>query len=131
IGRSRPKVVLSLEMFERDVQPVLDDYLAGRIPESEFLARSRPWDRYATDYRALVQLARARGWPVLAANVPRPIASAVSRKGLAALDTLPAASRAWVAREISCPHDAYFDRFAESMKTHSAGGGPATATDTA
>ena len=98
IGRQRHRVVLSLEMFERDVQPMLDDYLAGRMSEADFLAKSRPWDRYATDYRALVMLARARGWPVIASNVPRPIASAVSRKGLAALDTLPPTSRAWAAR---------------------------------
>lgn len=30
IGRRGRPVVLSLEMFERDVQPVVDDYLAGR-----------------------------------------------------------------------------------------------------
>src|SRR5436305_14286603 len=54
IGRLRPNVILSLEMFERDVQPLVDDYLAGRLPEAEFLAKSRPWERYATDYRPLV-----------------------------------------------------------------------------
>jgi uncharacterized iron-regulated protein len=128
IGRVRPRVVLSLEMFERDVQPLLDDYLAGRMSEVEFLAQSRPWERYATDYRGLVQLARARGWPVLASNVPRPIASAVSRRGLAALDTLPPASRAWVARDVVCPRDTYYDRFAQSMSGH---GGPGTTTDSA
>src|SRR6185295_4257295 len=31
IGRSGRPVVLSLEMFERDVQGVLDDYLAGKV----------------------------------------------------------------------------------------------------
>jgi uncharacterized iron-regulated protein len=131
IGRRRSRVVLSLEMFERDVQPMLDDYLAGRMSETEFLAKARPWDRYVTDYRPLVVLARARGWPVIASNIPRPIASAVSRQGLAVLDTLPAAPRSWVARDISCPHDAYYARFAEEMKGHSAGGGPPTASDPA
>lgn len=131
LGNGSRPVLLSLEMFERDVQGVLDDYLAGRIGEAEFLARSRPWERYTTDYRALVELARARGWPVVASNVPRRIASAVSRKGLAVLDTLAAAERAFAARENSCPRDAYYDRFAESMKGHSAGGGPPTAADSA
>jgi uncharacterized iron-regulated protein len=130
IGRRRNNVVLSLEMFERDVQRSLDDYLAGRVSEKEFLAASRPWDRYATDYRALVVLARSRGWPVIAANVPRPIASAVSRKGLSALDTLPVTSRDWVAREIICPKDHYSERFAEQMKDHGSGG-PASAADLA
>ena len=51
-------VTLSMEMFERDVQPALDDYLAGRITEADFLARARPWKNYATDYRPLVELAK-------------------------------------------------------------------------
>ncbi len=131
LGNGSRPVVLSLEMFERDVQGVLDDYLAGQISEGDFLARSRPWERYTTDYRAMVELAHARGWPVVASNVPRRIASAVSRKGLAVLDTLAATERAFAARENSCPRDAYYDRFAESMKGHSAGGGPPTAADSA
>jgi uncharacterized iron-regulated protein len=130
IGRERPNVVLSLEMFERDVQDALDEYLGGRMREADFLARSRPWERYATDYRPMILLARARGWPVVAANVPRTIASAVSRRGLAALDTLPAALRAHVARDIRCAHDAYFAKFAETMKDHSTGP-PASGSDTA
>src|SRR5687768_14860313 len=31
IGRTGRPVILSLEMFERDAQPLLNDYLAGRI----------------------------------------------------------------------------------------------------
>jgi uncharacterized iron-regulated protein len=130
IARIRPRVVVSLEMFERDVQPLLDAYLDGRMSEADFLAQSRPWERYATDYRGLVLLARARGWPVVAANVPRTIASAVSRKGLAALDTLPLSSRVFAARDLSCPHDDYFDRFADEMRAHG-GTGPASAANTA
>ena len=129
IGRRRNHVVLSLEMFERDVQPILDEYLGGRMSETDFLAKSRPWERYATDYRALVMLARARGWRVIASNVPRPIASAVSRQGLRALDSLAVTSRAWVASELSCPHDAYFARFAQEMVGHVAAGGPPTVSD--
>jgi uncharacterized iron-regulated protein len=131
VGSVNEHVVVSLEMFERDAQPALDDYLAGRIAENEFLARSRPWDRYTTDYRALVELARARGWPVLASNVPRALATAVSHTGMAVLDTLSAPGRAFAAHDLQCPHDAYYGRFAEEMKGHSVGGGPPTAGDTA
>jgi uncharacterized iron-regulated protein len=121
LGRVKSRIVLSLEMIERDVQPVLDDYLAGRVAEADFLARSRPWARYRTDYRPLVELARARGWPVVAANVPRPIASAVGRRGLTALDTLTPAERAHVASEIMCRQDAYRTRFLEQMRSHGSG----------
>jgi uncharacterized iron-regulated protein len=129
IGRTGRPVVLSLEMFERDVQPALDEYLANRISESAFLARSRPWERYATDYRRLVELARQHQWPVVAANVPRSLASAVGRKGLAALDTLTRTERLNAATEHVCPRDDYHARFMESMQSHSPGAGPATASD--
>ena len=42
--------VLWLELFERYVQPVIDGYLPGLIPEEEFIKSARPWPRYATDY---------------------------------------------------------------------------------
>ncbi|MEN9509187.1 MAG: hypothetical protein RLZZ621_1750 [Gemmatimonadota bacterium] len=129
LGERRSQVVVSLEMFERDVQPIMDQYLAGMIPESTFLAGSRPWDRYATDYRPMVELARVRGWPVIASNVPRRLASAVSRRGLAVLDTMNVRDRGLMAREHACPKDAYHAKFAETMKGHSAGGGPPTAAD--
>src|SRR5947209_2387656 len=66
LTRRRVPLVFALEMFERDVQPVLDDYLSGRISEDRFLAASRPWPRYATDYRPLVEFAKAHAIPVIA-----------------------------------------------------------------
>jgi len=130
LGNGDRPIVLSLEMFERDVQAVVDQYLAGRIGEAEFLAQSRPWERYTTDYRAMVELARARGWRVVAANVPRRLASVVSRNGLAAVDVFTAGDRGLVARELACPrNDSYYERFAEQMRGHGAGNGPASADD--
>jgi uncharacterized iron-regulated protein len=122
---------MSLEMFERDVQPLLDGYLAGRISEKEFLAGARPWERYATDYRPVVELARVRGWPVIASNVPRRLASAVNRQGLALLDTLNAADRAFIAAENQCPLDRYYENFAQVMRSAAASHGGAASTDTA
>jgi uncharacterized iron-regulated protein len=115
ISRRRPQVVLSLEMFERDVQAKLDEYLAGKTDEADFLKNSRPWPKYATDYRPLIEFAKAKGWPVIAANVPRRLASLVSRKGLPGLDSLSAVDRGFVAAQLDCPRDRYFDRFKESM----------------
>lgn len=131
LGERRSHVVVTLEMFERDVQPLVDQYLAGAISEKEFLASSRPWDNYPSDYRPLVELARVRGWPVIAANVPRRLASAVSRRGLAVLDTMNARDRGYMAKQNVCPKDTYYEKFAETMKGHGAGGGPPTAADAA
>jgi uncharacterized iron-regulated protein len=124
--RNRP-VIVSLEMFERDVQEPLEHFLLGHMEEAEFLKQSRPWPRYATDYKPLVDFAIARGWSVLAANVPRRIASEVSKGGLDALGTKPAEERALFASDLQCPlGDEYFKRFAQAM-----GGHPAPGTDAA
>ena len=71
------KVALSLEMFERDVQVVVDEYLTNLITEAQFMASARPWGNYKTDYRPLVELAKVKKLPVIAANAPhhRPVSS--------------------------------------------------------
>lgn len=101
-------VTLSLEMFERDVQIVIDEYLAGLIAEEQFLRASRPWPKYAAHYRALVEAARAAGRPVVAANAPRRYVNRVSRLGPASLDSLSEAARAYLAPlPYSAPSGAY------------------------
>ncbi|HEU5218902.1 MAG TPA: ChaN family lipoprotein, partial [Gemmatimonadales bacterium] len=126
VARRRDSVTLALEMFERDVQPLLDRYLSGGATEAELLQGGRPWKNYPADYRPMVELARSKGWPVVASNVPRSLASMVARAGLAALDTLPPASRPNAAGQLACPEDDYFKKFAEVMGDMSAHG-PTTA----
>ena len=122
-------VVLSLEMFERDVQSELDAYLAGLKDEQAFLARSRPWPNYHDDYRPLVELARTLNWPVIAANIPRPLAAVVSHGGLKSLDTLNAIIRSQqIAADLSCPRDQYFKLFSEVMS--GGHGGPSASAPT-
>lgn len=118
IARRRSQVIVALEMFERDVQQQVDDYLAGKITEQDFLKNSRPWPRYATDYKPLIEFAKAKGWRVIAGNVPRRYASQVGRSGLSAAEKLPAAERSYLAKEFSCPTDDYFKRFTEAMGGH-------------
>lgn len=112
--RERP-IVLALEMFERDVQPALDAYLTGASTLEQFLAASRPWPNNTADYQPMVDYAKSRNWPVVAGNVPRRLAQAVSRRGIAALDSLSATDRAFAAAELSCPQDEYWRRFSETM----------------
>jgi uncharacterized iron-regulated protein len=119
LRRRRVAPTVSLEMFERDVQAVVDKYLAGSIAESQFLQESRPWPRYASDYRPLVEMAKSEGWAVVAANLPRRLASAIAKSGEPAIEQLPAAERTLVAAHLECPHDAYFTRFTDAMTDHS------------
>ncbi len=86
-GKNR-KIALSLEMFERDVQTILDEYLQNLITEKKFLDDSRPWGNYKTDYRPLVEYAKQNQIPVIAANAPRRYVNMVSRSGRESLDKL-------------------------------------------
>src|SRR5215475_8330099 len=115
LARRRGNVVVALEMFERDTQPSLDEYLGGHMNEEDFLRASRPWPGYMTDYRPLIEFARVHGWRVIASNIPRRIAAQVSREGLGAARPDSEAERKLVASEFSCPMDDYFKRFAEAM----------------
>lgn len=136
LARRGASVTVSLEMIERDVQALLDAYLADRLAETEFLKGSRPWPRYQTDYRPLVEFARAKLWPIVAANVPRRLASEVGRRGLAALDALSGADRGLAASELQCLRDSYYERFVREMSKHPAPAGsgdsavPATGAST-
>jgi uncharacterized iron-regulated protein len=119
LARRRERVIVSLEMFERDAGEPLSHFLMGHLAEDEFLKVSRPWPRYKTDYKPLVDLAIAKKWDVVAANVPRPIASEVSKGGLNVLDAKTGDDRALFARELKCPtDDDYFKRFGEAMGGH-------------
>jgi len=95
-GKDR-KVALSLEMFERDVQTVVNEYLNNLISENHFLLSSRPWNNYKQDYRPLVELAKTDKLPVIAANAPRRYVNMVSRNGRDALNGLSPEAKKWLA----------------------------------
>lgn len=125
--RRNVPLVVAMEMFERDVQATLDQYLAGTISEEQFLKDSRPWPRYATDYRPILEFARVHRIPVVASNVPRRIATDVSKTGIGVIDGL-GNDRRLAARELQCPASGeYYERFLEAMGGHPAAGEPKAA----
>jgi uncharacterized iron-regulated protein len=91
------KIALSMEMFERDVQTEVDEYLKDLISEQHFLSSSRPWGNYKTDYRPLVELAKEKKLPVIAANAPRRYVNMVSRNGRESLNALSPEAKKWLA----------------------------------
>ncbi|HMO82150.1 MAG TPA: ChaN family lipoprotein [Pyrinomonadaceae bacterium] len=130
IGRfgEKRKVTLSLEMFERDVQVVLDEYLAGHITEDHFLRSSRPWGNYKADYRPLVELAREKKLEVIAANAPRRYVNMVSRLGKESVEKLSPEAKKWLPPlPFGEPSEAYARKFNALMgRIHEPGQAPST-----
>lgn len=117
---SPPDVVLSMEMFERDIQYVLDEYLADLISETQFRRSSRPWAEYEEDYRPVVESARKLGIPVVAANAPRRYINMVSREGPARLVELSDQARHYLA---PLPHAPPSDAYRAELEAIFAGHG--------
>lgn len=107
---------LSLEMFEADNQERLDTYLAGAMSEEDFLASSRPWPNYSTDYAPLMKVAYDTGMPVVAANVPRFLAAHVAKNG-GSTDGIDTQYTKWLPKHTYAPEGAYKDKFYGQMNS--------------
>jgi uncharacterized iron-regulated protein len=113
---AKRKVTLSLEMFERDVQVVVDEYLKEQISETHFLRSSRPWDNYKRDYRPMLEMAKLKKLDVVAANAPRRYVNMVSRNGIASLAGLTPEAKRWLPPfPIAKPSEAYSTKFKKMM----------------
>jgi uncharacterized iron-regulated protein len=87
---------LSLEMFDRDVQPVMDEYLQGGIREKHFNKDARVWSNYS-DYKPMVEFAKLNQLDVICANAASRYTNLAGREGQKALMALPASSKKFMA----------------------------------
>ena len=90
------RLAVGAEMFERDDQLVLDEYLGGLISADRFGKETKLWDNYKTDYAPVVEFAKANGIPVIATNIPRRYANMVARGGFEALERLTDEARGYI-----------------------------------
>jgi uncharacterized iron-regulated protein len=102
-------------MFERDVQDVLEAYLKGKITEKKFLKQARPWPNYPKDYRPLIEFAKKKGMPVIAANIPRRAAAAVAMANKVSPDVM-GEDRRYLPKTLHLKSKEYYKRFASSME---------------
>ncbi len=92
------RLILGAEMFERDNQAVLDEYLNDKITVKELNEKARLWTNNKTDYQPLVDFAKANKLRFIAGNVPRRYASIVAKQGLDSLNTIHASELKWMAK---------------------------------
>lgn len=121
-----PQYILSLEQFERDVQPVVEAYLAGKVGETALKDQGRAWDNYPTSYRPLVEYARARGLPVVAAEAPVWAVVCIGQWGNEILDRFTPQERGWVARDLNPGTGAYRAKYMKFQAGAAAHGGGAS-----
>jgi uncharacterized iron-regulated protein len=99
------KLVLGAEMFERDGQLILDEYVKGQISTRSFESQARLWPNYETDYKPLVEFAKGNKLPFVATNIPRRYASVVFKQGFEGLESLDKHAKMFIA-PLPIPYDA-------------------------
>ncbi len=96
--KSRQKeLVIGAEMFEADVQLILDEYLNGRIKAKDVEAEARIWTNYKTDYKPIVQFCKKNCIPFIATNIPHRYAAMVNKGGFNELDSLSKEAKKFIA----------------------------------
>ena len=108
-------VTLSMEQFTRDKQAIVNAYLAGEIGEGALIKQGNAWPNYTSDYRPLVELAKANEIDIIAANAPKNIIRCIGKEGISYVDKLPADERTWLAANINTQDSPYKTHFMASM----------------
>jgi uncharacterized iron-regulated protein len=113
-------LALSLEMFDRDVQLTMDEYLKGFIRERNFITEARAWKNYQ-DYRPMVEFAKENKLDVICANAPKRYTNLAGRLGQKALADLPKASKKYFA---PLPYDTASGAYYKKLKALTEHGPP-------
>ncbi len=83
-----PEIVLAMEMFPRESQPILDRYSRGLLTEEEFLKEvewQKVWGFPFPLYKPILDWAVENRVPIIGLNASQDVVKSISRGGLAAL----------------------------------------------
>lgn len=115
----RPQQILSMEMFNRDQQTVLNRYLDDEIGEKYLINEAPTWPNYAGSYRPMVEFAKQHFIPVIAANASADIVRCIGSYGKGYETLLPQNQRQFIAEQPYLNDDDYqqkFYNFMDSMR---------------
>lgn len=96
--KKKGQIILGAEMFERDNQSQLNQYLSGKFDAKTLKDSARLWNNYATDYKPLVDFAKNKKLNFIATNIPRKYASQTSKEGLESLNKLSEKEKTYIAQ---------------------------------
>jgi len=118
---SYPKTALAMEMFHTDIQPVINEYLAGCISERNFIKEARAWNNY-DDYKPLIEYAKTNKLNVIGGNAAARYSNMVTLGGLESLKSLPSGSIAFLPPlPIDTATGRYYEKFTETLGGHHMG----------
>lgn len=114
------KTALSMEMLTTDKQLIVDEYIQGLIRAKDFLSDAWTWPNL-NDYKPMLDFARQKQLPIVAANAPTRYVNRVTRFGMPALDSLSGVAKQFLP---PLPLDTltgkYYDKFSKLMGGHAA-----------
>lgn len=116
-----PHMVIGFESFPRRLQPVLDKWVVGQLDADEFLQQvewEKVWGYSAKLYMPMFEFARMNHIPMVALNVDKALAQAVSKDGW---DAVPASMKEGLSRP-AAPSQAYLDKLFDIYKEHASAG---------
>jgi uncharacterized iron-regulated protein len=86
--RQNPRLAIGMEMFQRQMQPIVDRYLAGKITSDELRIQTefdKRWGYKWASYAPILEFAKAHRLPVTALNTPTEITQKAAKQGLESL----------------------------------------------
>ncbi|MFC5873581.1 Uncharacterized iron-regulated protein [Chryseobacterium arachidis] len=92
------QLILGAEMFERDNQSQLNQYLSGKFDAKTLKDSARLWNNFTTDYKPLVDFAKDKKLNFIATNIPRKYASQTAKEGLESLNNLSEKEKTYIAQ---------------------------------
>lgn len=115
------KLAVGMEMFQRPYQQAIDDYMAGKIDEREFLIKSEYLTRWGLNYllyKPIIDFCKDNQIPLVALNLRKEINRKVGRLGI---DSLTAEEKAIIPAELDFTNEAYEQRLQKVYAMHAGG----------
>jgi len=118
LHKKNRNIAVGMEMFQRPYQQALDDFIAGRLYERDFLKKSEYFKRWRFDYnlyKPILDYCREHTIPVVALNVRRELTEKVSKEGI---DSLSNEEKKEIPPDMDLSDDEYRKRLKEVFDQH-------------
>ncbi len=111
LHQQHKNIILSMEMFNRDQQETLNDYIDGFIGEQTLIKQAPAWQNYQASYRPSVEYAKQHFLPIVAANASGDLVRCIGSQGEDYLAKLDNTEKQWIADQPFSEIEGYKAKF--------------------